>query len=635
MNVKQTIRNLFQFSPLLVGVCWITLLLVLWRWQWLWIGNLELLSYNLRFDQRGHTLPDDRIVLIAMDDASILGESFTEDELQANPGLELLRNYPYPRKTYALILDKLLSAGARVVVFDLILSSEGTVGSESEKDNKFLTEALIKYRDKVVLGANFIPTPSGLDETINLPHADILPSKIVPDHEILGYVNYKQDGDGFIRRMHPTGWPFSSDDRLPYSLDALAVKKAYPKIQLPQKNATRFIVFSGPNETYPAIPLYLLFTKKSWAPERPPLFGGKVFKDKIVLVGPRAKIFHDEHLTPFGDGNPELMFGPDIHVHAISTLLNERNLRELNMNGSLLVIFTAGLLFTLALPIFKSPLGKLVPAVVLGGGYWWIAQICFQYFDLFIPLMPVVVLMVGSTASVVTGQAIIEQIEKRRISGMFQQYVSKNVAEELIKSGQDVNTIMVPQKRTVTLLFSDIRDFTSMTETSEPGPFVQQLNEYLTAMVECVFENNGTLDKFVGDAVVAVFGNPTSLGIESDAWQAVKTALKMRERLAELNAKWEREGRLIFRFGIGLNHGDVMAGDIGSKQKKEFGVIGDPVNIAARVESLNKEQKTDILITDSVYQLVKDRVEVEHRGDMHVKGRAKPVDIYALKSLKV
>lgn len=631
-------------SMVLTTLVWTTVVLLAmligWDHQWFGMHGLELRSVNARFHTRGPTLPDRRLVFIAIDDSSILGDSVDDDEVQENPGYELLKNYPYPRKTYALIIEKLVNAGARVVVFDTVFRDENPLGAtpQGRADDAAFKQALLKYHDKVVIGANFTTTYITSVEApaspLTMPNPDLLPSEVVKVEDIVGFVNYRADKDNCIRLMNPVGWPYSSKEQLPYSIDALAVKKAYPQVQLPALLEPRYISFAGPRNTYPPIPLHLLFNTKAWSGNRPPLYDGKIFEGKIVLVGPRANIFHDEHFAPFGDGHPDSMPGPDIHLNAMATLLSGRTLSYASQAQSFWCIALLGIVYSFTLPLLKSPLGKLVPAVGFTVGYWAIAQYSFEWWYVFIPMVPAFIIIGGSTACVIIGQAIGEQIEKKRVSGMLQRYVSKNIADELIKSGKSVDSLMAPHERTVTVLFSDVRDFTAMSEASEASLFVHQLNEYLTAMVKCVFNHHGTLDKFVGDSVMAVFGNLTSRGLAEDAWCGVKTAIEMRESLKELNAQWEKVGRKPYRIGIGLNHGEVMAGDIGSSQKAEFGVIGDTVNLAARVESLTKEQQFDILISDSVYQLVKDRVEVEYRGEIKVKGRIKPVGIYALQGLK-
>ncbi len=318
----------------------------------------------------------------------------------------------------------------------------------------------------------------------------------------------------------------------------------------------------------------------------------------------------------------------------MATLLNQRHLKETDAWTSFSIIAIVGLLLALILQLFRSPIAKVVPAIAIIGIYWFIAQKAFEHLDIFLPLVPVIGTIIGSTASVVTFQAISEQLEKRRVSGMLRKYVSKNVADELIKGGKNALDLTIPQKKTVTILFSDVRDFTTMAETNEQEAFVNQLNEYLTEMVDCVFAYGGTLDKFIGDAVMAVFGNPTSRGEMEDAWAAIQTAVGMRAQLEELNRKWDFEGKSSFNIGIGIHHGPVLAGDIGSTHRKEYGVLGDTVNTTARIESLTKELKVDILISDTVYELVKDKVDAVHLGLKHVKGRAKPVDVYSLKGIK-
>ncbi len=304
--ISQVRLSSFRHSkriPTFVTIFWIGIAIFFWgsRTDWLRLYHLELKTYDLRFHSRGPLPQDDRIILIGIDDSSILGESLDEEELLENPDYAFIKGFPYPRKAYALILEKLFQAGARAVAFDLVLSKDSPLPkAERLADDLTLKEALRKYGARTVLGANFFEIVNDAGNKISpldQPQTDLLPSESIADNEIVGFVNYKNDEDGFIRKMNPVGWPhienLPSDEYKPppYSLDALAVKKAFPEIKLPLQYETQFITFSGPSHLFKVIPLYLLFTKKSWEPQRPPLFGGKIFKNKT------CSCVHDISLT--------------------------------------------------------------------------------------------------------------------------------------------------------------------------------------------------------------------------------------------------------------------------------------------------------------------------------------------------
>lgn len=184
------------------------------------------------------------------------------------------------------------------------------------------------------------------------------------------------------------------------------------------------------------------------------------------------------------------------------------------------------------------------------------------------------------------------------------------------------------------MLFSDVRAFTTYSERHEAERVVEILHEYLTRMVDAVFRNEGTLDKFVGDAVMAVFGAPVPQ--PDHAVRACRTAVAMMGELRELERKWRQEGKEPFRMGIGVNTGEVIVGNLGSDQRFDYTVIGDPVNLAARLEGLNKEfpEASGIIISEFTYDLAKDQIEARPLGEVKVKGKDKPVTVYELVGLK-
>ncbi len=214
--------------------------------------------------------------------------------------------------------------------------------------------------------------------------------------------------------------------------------------------------------------------------------------------------------------------------------------------------------------------------------------------------------------------------ERERIKDAFGKFVSKSVAEQVMR--EEVR--LGGERRAATIFFSDIRSFTSISEKLQPEEVVEFLNEYMTRMVECVNETGGVVDKFIGDAIMAVWGIPVSRG--NDAENAVNGALMMRAALQEFNRGRGTASRPVIRIGCGINSGPVVAGQIGSTERMEYTVIGDPVNLASRIEALNKPFGTDILISQDTYELVKDLFEVVPQLKIKVKGKSEPQQIYAI-----
>jgi adenylate cyclase len=222
-----------------------------------------------------------------------------------------------------------------------------------------------------------------------------------------------------------------------------------------------------------------------------------------------------------------------------------------------------------------------------------------------------------------------EQRAKEKIKGMFGSYLSPDLLAKISKEG---STLQVKsERRPVTILFSDLRNFTAWSESTSEEILISQLNEYLTAMVECIHAEGGTLHKFIGDAIMAVWGDLQSVSPEEDARHACQSALAMQDKLAELNTAWNAKNMHTLEMGIGINQGTVLVGNIGSPRRMEFTVIGDAVNLASRLESLNKELKTRILVGESVQQLVGQHFVFVAHGPVHVKGKAQLVDVFELR----
>jgi adenylate cyclase len=241
--------------------------------------------------------------------------------------------------------------------------------------------------------------------------------------------------------------------------------------------------------------------------------------------------------------------------------------------------------------------------------------------------------LTSSEGDVQGGLVVLEDISnEKRMKSTLYRYMTPGVAEQVMASGEDA--LMVGERKDVTILFSDIRGYTTLTENLEATEVVALLNRYFETMVEAVFNHQGTLDKFIGDALMAVFGAPLSL--ENHAWMAVKTALDMRRRLVEFNRRGRRINQPEIRFGVGISSGDVVSGNIGSKKRMDYTAIGDSVNLSSRLESLTKEYGCDIILSEFTYQACenRDRLLVRELDKTRVKGKMRAVSIYEAIEIK-
>jgi adenylate cyclase len=352
---------------------------------------------------------------------------------------------------------------------------------------------------------------------------------------------------------------------------------------------------------------------------------GEFFRDKIVLVGPTGNLNKDLALSPFGT-----IGGPELHLNVVHALLSGSFLLESPFTVDIALILAGGLLALVACKIVRHPILRVALLLVLGSAYFGAALLAFDHRNLVIPVFSPLLSLIGSGSVSIVWQQIIERLEKAKLRHTFERYVSRDVVKELVDNPQSFLNSMVGVRKNVTVLFSDIRGFTTVTESGDATQLVAQLNEYFDHMVNLVFANRGTLDKFIGDAVMAQWGGITSRGEKDDAIDAVRTAIQMRERLVELNKTWISQGRLDLKVGIGINHGEAIVGNLGCEAKAEISLIGDAVNTASRFEGMTKQFHIDLIIGEKVAALVRDRFIVRTVALSQPKGKLKPVEIFTV-----
>jgi adenylate cyclase len=371
--------------------------------------------------------------------------------------------------------------------------------------------------------------------------------------------------------------------------------------------------YRGPVRTYPYVSFADAALKK---------FPPGTFKDKIVLVGASATGIGDLRATPFGGID---FPGTEIHANVIDNILNQQFIVQHGMQALTDVGFI--LLFGIPLGIwlamvqprwmilglaFLFPFAGIVYWAFLHG--WWLNFI-----------VPAVFVLIPNVSLVALYRVLIEEQEKRKVRGAFQQYVSPEVIRRLLSDPERVK----PRKTEVSVLFSDIRGFTTISETLDAQTLADLLNSYLTEMTRIIFRHQGTLDKYIGDAVMAIWGAP--FDEPNHAERCCLSAVSMLARLHELQAQWRAQGSPVLEIGVGINTGIASVGNMGSSLRYGYTALGDAVNLAARLEGLNKEYGTQILISEFTRrELRADQFLFREIDFIRVKGKLQPVTIYEI-----
>jgi adenylate cyclase len=654
---------------ILLGV----VLLYFLRFEFLEVIELKLLDSHFR--ARGAMTPGEEIVIAAIDEKSI-------DEFG---------RWPWPRSKISELIDSLSDAKARVIAFDVIFAEpdanselqvvrdlreqfvqlglekipnrggafiESLRSHEEKADNDGRMQRSIAKAGNVILPLffNFNPeltvrrAPEG--ERIVSRHAINVFTNYSDRHLFtfpralgmttcipslgekalgMGHFNMMSDRDGVVR------WELSAIEYKEDYIPSMAFKSAAAylgvskqdikinfgegfsigPIRIPTDDHGRMLInYLGPSRT---------FKHYSVADILGGRVGRSIFQDKIVLIGATAVGVYDLRVTPFSIHFP----GVEKHANSIDNILHERFLKSPAWMGlfDLVAILFFGILLSWALPKIR-PLQGLGLAFSSLLGLLVFSQYLFASWHIWLRILYPSLAIASCSLGVESYKFLIEEKEKKRVRGAFQRYVPPSVVEEILSHPDKLK--FGGEKRELTVLFSDIRGFTTYSEKVPPEQVVEILNQYLTAMVEVVFQNQGTLDKFVGDEIMALFGAP--IPYPDHAEKACVTALGMVAELERLCAKWKTEGREGFEIGIGINTGDMVVGNLGSSQLFDYTVIGDNVNLGARLEALNKDYQTKfhIIISEATYQRVKEKALVRQLDSVLVKGKTRPVVIYEL-----
>ncbi|MDD2250607.1 MAG: adenylate/guanylate cyclase domain-containing protein [Candidatus Cloacimonetes bacterium] len=590
--------------------------------------NLECKAQDMLFRIRGKLPTTDNIAIIAIDDASFSA---------------LDETWPFPRDYHSKLIENLNKAGVKQIIFDV----EFTENSFPESDLR-LAKTAAKYQN-VIFAGKVLPSQHPGEPTQMIP-----PINAILDYNLpWGIVNMGAEPDGFIRKytlfeefdqskLYSLGIASLANLRVYQSTYADHIKVADRTLHLTDKSIPiidknkALINFRGPSGTYPSVSYASVLDDSTFfmpgyqgaeLNELYDIIESGILKDKIVLVGATIDELHDKFPTPYGG---EWTPGVEIQANFIDMVLTDSYLKELNLWLYLLVeiILLIGLwfLFKLIKPQFSAIalIGLLIIEFI-------VTYLLFSSSNIICPIAQTVVLLILIYVASILNHYLDTLKEKRFIRNAFQQYLAPELVNQLLANPKNLKYGGSLQE--ITVLFSDIRNFTTYSEKHSPEETVNILHQYFTEMVNIIIDNNGILDKFVGDEIMALYGTPIPL--PNHALDACKSALKMRERLIQLQEKWISEGYEPFEMGIGINTGMAVVGNLGSEQIFDYTAIGDTINLGARLESLNKEYDTfnHIIISEYTYEKVKDLVNAKYLDEVKVKGKNIAVKIYELISL--
>ena len=548
------------------------------------LKDSELDTVDARFSIRGETKPPDDLVVVAVDDVTFG---------------DLKERWPFPRSLHARVVDNLRRDGARVIAYDVQFTEptepaedEALVGAVERAGNVVLATTEVDERGETgIFGGGGI-----LQEIGARP----------------GSTNFLTDAGAVVRRM-----PYEVERLKNFAVAAVERARRRSIGRDDFGGGSAWIDYHGGPGTFETVSFSRVVRNQ---------FARGSFRDKIVVVGASAPSLLDVH--PTSTSGEEAMAGPEIHANAISTILRDFPLDEapgvLNVVLIVLMGFLPPLVGLRFGPLFAALAG--VAALIL---FPLAVQAAFGNGLIVAFLYPMAAAALGTVGALGMG-LVVDAFERERVRDLFSRFVPEAVVDDVLARVDD-DLRLGGTRRTVTVVFSDIRGFTTFSETRSAEEVIEVLNRYLTVMSNVILDHGGTLVSYMGDGIMAVFGAPIDQVDHAD--RAVAAAREMTGPALESFNEWARENGVAdgFRIGVGIMSGDVMAGNVGSERRLEYTTIGDTVNTASRLEGMTKGTPHMIYVAESTRAMLTreagDLIEVD---ELPVRGRKAPVKVWSV-----
>lgn len=561
------------------------------------------------------------VVIIGIDDKSVV-------ELRPYGRL-----FYWPRSLYADVVRVLTDGRARVIAFDVLFDAAG----EGDDDLFLALEAAQSRAVNVVMPSAGDPLARrDRGRTALETYDDLfepLPA-VVQRSAGVGMVNQLPDTDGTVRRVplvfdvHGVEYPsfalisVAKFLRRPTAWDGPITPGVIPlagrEIPIDSNGATIVNFNGGPHKSAPRAFPIVSFVDVLYGRVPP-----EMFSRKLVFVGLTATGFADDYWTPTSISGK--MDGVEIHANAADTLLRAEFIREAPGFVTIALILGFSVLAALVL-VSLPPLVAALICVLALVGYSVAASAYFDQVGIIMNLVFPFASLLLTYAGIALYRVIVEQGQSRALRGVLSQYLSPSVVAEVTRDPDSLK--LGGDEREMTVLFSDLRGFTSISETMDPETLVHLLTEYLTVMSDIVFKHQGTIDKYMGDAIMAFWGAPQHQ--PNHAELALRASLDMVHELDRLNEKWRSEGRAPLAMGVGLSTGVMKVGNMGSASRFDYTVIGDAVNLGSRLESLNKTYGTTLIVSGTTMKEAGTWFHARFLDLVAVKGKKDPVEVFEI-----
>ena len=571
-----------------------------------WLGGIDSLWSVLFFQVRGQRpAPSDPVLLAVDADSLALDQLLTAAERRASPLWRRMGPWPWPRELQADLAAAVLERGAKQVVFNIVLAGPSRYGPA---DDAAFHRRLAPWRQRVVLAASY-----GTSEQAGVEQSQ-LQMPLFPFPRV-GLTALLLSPQGLVQAIPGRHWLEENlaDFAPPHPAPLADVAAGRSLSEAPVG-----IDFTGPAARLPQVPAWQVL-------QQPPGF----WRGRTVVIGATVPELGDQQETPFGPQS-----GAQVQVAALATVEQQRGFRAMPGPWVGMLLLGWPLLAGGGLRRGRDAAATAVIAVALAAagitasGLGWVLAHCLWPVT-FLVATP---LLGGGLRA--WGQGRQESRERAYLHQILARKVSANLLRDILREPGPIWTQVGGSRARCVVLFTDLVEFTPMSSSLQPSEIFTLLNRYFEAIAAAVIAEDGLLDKFIGDSLMAEFGVPHSRGDRQEAMAAVRAALAMQASLAQLNAELAAAGRQPLRQGIGLHFGEVMAGNLGSSQRLEFTVIGMSVIVASRLERLTRRfPDTPILISGALLALLPDRLQVLPLGSHRLKGLPDPVDVYGLLGL--